>query len=416
MNRNKFWAAVSKALVATTVTVIVTLMLVPGARGQSKYKVLYSFSYGSDGGEPRAGLILDQAGSLYGTTFWGGAYGPGTVFKLTHNSDGSWTETVLYSFTGGADGYNPWSTLVFDKAGNLYGTTMYGGVYRDGNVFELTPNPDGSWTESVLHSFAGQDGSQPYALTFDEAGTLYGTAGAGGAYGYGDIYKLTPNPDGTWKQRVIHSFTGGKDGAYPFRDGGLTFDAAGNLYTTTPYGGAYGYGVALELMPTVSEHWKEKVLHAFRAHPGEWPTCRLTFDTAGNLYGTTSNAGGDGGGGNPAGVVFKLTPGSAGKWIYNILYSFKGTDGYDPALGVILDAAGNLYGSTYGGGAYNRGTIFKLVPRAGKRWKEAILHTFTGGSDGGNPEGFVFDTAGNFYGVAAYSGANGGGVVFEITP
>lgn len=294
---------------------------------------------------------------------------------------------------------------------------MYGGAYGAGTVFELTPNDDGTWTKSVLHDFIGQDGSDPYALTFDAAGTLYGTAGSGGAYGYGAIYTLTPQPDGSWTQQVIHSFTGGKDGAYPFRDGSLTLDSAGNIYGTVPFGGAYGYGLVYELIPVPGGSWEEKVLHAFRAQTGEWPVARVIFDTAGNLYGTTSNAGGDGGGGNPAGVVFRLTPNLDGTWAYSIIYSFKGSpDGYDPALGVAFDPAGNLWGSTIGGGTYGYGAIFGIGRGPKGKIKEVILHNFTGGSDGWCPEGFVFDSAGNFYGVTAFSGAYGAGTVFEITP
>ena len=228
-----------KFLAATALMLAVVLTLAPGAGAQGHFKVVYAFR-GSDGQQPRAGLVFDVAGNLYLTTaaggiggcwFYGG-YGCGTVVKLAPNPDGSWTESVLYTFTGGEDGGNPWSTLLFDAAGNLYGTTMYGGAYGNGAVFELSPTPDGSWTEGVLHSFIGADGAQPSgALTFDTAGNLYGTAENGGAYDHGALYTLTPNLDGTWTQQVLHSFTGGKDGARPSRNGALIFDAAGNLWT-----------------------------------------------------------------------------------------------------------------------------------------------------------------------------------------
>ena len=424
MKRNSFWAAAGRTLAAVAVTLIFLLAFVSAA-GASQFKVLHAFN-GADGQQLRGGLVFDEGGNLYGTTAAGGigscwvygGYGCGTVFKLVHELDGSWTETSLYSFTGGADGANPWSTLVFDPAGNLYGTTMFGGSYGYGAVYKLTHNPDNSWTQSVVYSFTGgADGNQPYSLAFDTAGTLYGTTWYGGVHGYGTVYKLTPNSDGSWTQYVIHSFTGGKGGAYPEREIGLTFDATGKLYGTTTFGGPYGYGVVYRLTLGLDGVWRERVLHAFKANPGKWPDGRLSFDANGSLYGTTSNAGGDGGPGNPAGIVFKLTADSDDKWTFSILYSFKGgNDGYDPALGAMFDAASNLYGSTYGGGAYNAGTVFKLSPGSGGKWKETRLHTFTGSADGANPDGFVVDAAGNFYGVTAYGGAYGGGTVYEITP
>jgi uncharacterized repeat protein (TIGR03803 family) len=409
MNSKGIWATASKDFAVATVTLIVTLILAPGAGAASKYRVLHAFT-GSDGQEPRASLVLDQAGSLYGTTAWGGAYGLGTVFKMTPNADGSWTETVLYSFTGG-DGYEPWSTPVFDPAGNLYGTTMYGGASGNGTVYQLTPNPDGSWTQSVLYSFTGgADGNQPYTLAFDTAGTLYGTTWYGGTYGYGTVYTLTPNPDGSWAQSVIYSFTGGKDGGYLLRDCGLTFDAAGNLYSAAMNGGASGYGVTFELTPKSRSGWKERVLHAFWGHPAKVPQFAPILDAAGNLYGTTSA-----GGTQDAGTIYKLTPASGGKWTYKVIHTFNGRNGHDP-LWIKFDKAGNLYGTTYWDDAGGYGVVFKLTPNPDGSWKETIVHRFKGGSNGGQPEGLVLDAAGNIYGLTAYYGAHGAGVVFEITP
>jgi uncharacterized repeat protein (TIGR03803 family) len=226
--------------------------LTPGAGGWTKH-VLHVFT-GTDGAHPDASLTLDAAGNLYGTTGCCGYLGhglsePGVVFELTPNSDGTWVERTLYKFTGGTDGGTPNGSLIFDQGGNLYGTTMYGGIiglcdhqYGCGVVFELTPNSDGTWTEKVLHSFAWTDGAHLAAsLTFDHVGNLYGTTTQGGNYGGGVVFKLTPNSDGSWTENALHSFTGGKDGSYV--RAGLTFDAAGNLYGATRLGGNYGVGV-----------------------------------------------------------------------------------------------------------------------------------------------------------------------------
>ena len=176
---------------------------------QNPEKVLYSFTGGADGAQPHQALIFDQAGNLYGTTFYGGTYGAGTVYRLSPNGDGTWNQTVLYSFTGGADGgYTDWGRLAFDAAGNLYGVTVFAGQYGQGTLFKLAPNPDGTWTESVLHQFTGgEDGSMPRTTPFlDTAGNLYGTAAYGGAYGCGTVYKMTPGPGNEWTFGVIHQF------------------------------------------------------------------------------------------------------------------------------------------------------------------------------------------------------------------
>jgi uncharacterized repeat protein (TIGR03803 family) len=230
------------------------------------------------------------------------------VFKLAPNPDGTWTESVLYSFTGGADGGSPWAALVFDAAGNLYGTTWVGGADGKGAVFKLTPNPDGTWTESVLYSFTGgADGAYPAAgVIFDAAGNLYGTTGGGGADDNGAVFKLTPDPDGSWTESVLHSFTGGADGGGPVT--ALIFDAAGNLYGTTAGGGSrllnicrgLGCGVVFELTPT-STGWSETVLNEFLGKAAD-PEAPVIFDPKGNLYGTTWSGTGN------YGVVFEITP------------------------------------------------------------------------------------------------------------
>jgi uncharacterized repeat protein (TIGR03803 family) len=301
------------------VVIIVMPVLTPGAWAQSKYKTLYKFSGGKDGKYPQAVLIFDQAGNLYGTTPEGGDQGLGTVFKLAPNADGSWRESVLYSFcsrTNCGDGAQPAAGLVFDQAGNLYGTTLSRGANDRGTVFKLAPNADGSWRESVLHSFCSRtncgDGEFPLtSLIFDQAGNLYGTTQLGGAHGLGGtVFKLAPNADGSWRESVLHSFcsrTNCGDGKLPLAS--LIFDQAGNLYSTTAYEGdpscnsGYGCGVVFKLVPNSNGGWKETVLHTFFDHPGAIPLAGVIFDPAGNLYGTSS-----GDGSTTFGSVFEITP------------------------------------------------------------------------------------------------------------
>ena len=341
--------------------------LKPNSDGTWTENILYSFSdWGSPGTWSFAGLILDAEGTLYGTTQYGGAPSPymglGVVFNLTPNLDGTWTENVLHTFTGGGDGAYPRAALVFDGAGNLYGTTTGGGGEGNcsggeggcGTVFRLTPNQDGSWTEAILHAFAGGwDGAEPWtgSLIFDSAGTLYGTTRVGGTHGYGNVFKLTPNPDGSWAEKVLHQFMGGKDGANPYA--GLSFDSAGNLYGTTWAGGASGYGNVFELTPRSGENWTEKVLHQFKGgKDGAHPYAGVVLDAGGNLDGTTYY-GGIGpcsdSGGSACGTVFKLTPLSGGGWKKITLHSFSILANGHPTNNLVLDAAGNLFGTTAGG-------------------------------------------------------------------
>jgi uncharacterized repeat protein (TIGR03803 family) len=353
---------------------------------------LYSFtgSGSGDGANPDAGLIADPAGNLYGTAINGGASGQGTVFQL----DPSGNLTVLYSFVG-SDGSHPRAGLIADAAGNLYGTTINGGANDAGTVFQLTP----SRNLTVLHSFAGgSDGALPFAgLIADAAGNLYGTTNGGGDGGQGTVFQLTPSGD----LNVFHSFTGGNE-ASPWA--GLIADTAGNLYGTTE--GGDGPGAVFQLTPSGTLN----VLHNFTGRDGAVPHGGLIADAAGNLYGTTHNGGASG-----YGTVFQLmTPTGA----LNVLHSFTGgRDGTYPEAGLIADAAGNLSGTTYGGGASGQGTVFQLAPSGALN----VLHSFTGGTDGGRPVAdLIADAAGNLYGTTALGGANtscpgGCGTVFELT-
>ncbi len=412
MKDNRVWAAVRQVLAASTVALIITLVLVSGASAASKYKTLYKFRGGKDGRSPTAGLVFDGAGNLYSATGSGGTDRGGTVFRLTPNGDGTWTQSVLHSFKrDGEDGLHPEHTgLIFDTAGNLYGTTINGGTYGDGAVFQLTPNGDGTWTERVLYSFDPADGDQPVTgVILDAAGNLYGTTVAGGTYNTGTVFQLTPNGDGTWTENVLHSFSS-TDGYYLYA--GLIFDSTGNLYGMAAQGGAYDFGTVFQLTPNGDGSWTENVLHSFNGTDGNFPYDSLIFDPAGNLYGTTMNGGtyGDG-------AAFQLTPNGDGTWKERVLHSFDGRDGNRPFAGLILDPAGNLYGTTYQGGAYDAGTIFKLKHMAKGTWKETVLHSFRN-KPGGHPwASLIFDGLGNLFGTAAgINGQNNWGSVFEITP
>jgi uncharacterized repeat protein (TIGR03803 family) len=375
--------------------------------------VLHTFSGGSDGNQPYAGLIFDPAGNLYGTTQFGGTHAQGTVFRLTHTSTG-WREKVLHSFAGGSDGAVPIGGVIMDGSGNLYGTTSSGGdaACQCGNVFELTPAVSG-WTKRTLYNFTGgSDGAYPGAgLVFDGAGNLYGTTVHGGyptkgqcvaTAGCGTIFELTPTDTG-WTELVLRRFSG-SDGNEPFS--GLTFDANGFLCGTTYSGGAYGLGTAFGGHARRSFSATNKV--------GTHPLGGLISDNAANLYGTTYSSPAPG-----KGAIFKLTPAPSGpSFIASVLYTFTGSDGAQPAAGLIFDGAGNLYGTTISGGASSNraGTVFKLT-RSGTRWTETLLHSFTGGKDGSQPyASVILDDAGNVYGTTLTGGSHGAGVVVEIIP
>jgi uncharacterized repeat protein (TIGR03803 family) len=302
--------------------------------------VLYTFTgKPADGSLPMAGLIRDAAGNLYGTTFYGGTLDFGTVFKL----DPTGVETILHGFTGGTDGANPGAGLVRDRAGNLYGTTFYGGESGFGTVYKL----DRNGVETVLHSFTGSpmDGQEPTAgLVRDAAGNFYGTTVTGGASDLGTVYKL----DASGTESVLYSFTGHPDGKFPWA--GLVRDAAGNFYGTTLYGGVSDFGTVYKLDTSGTE----AVLHSFNGHPdGRLPYGGLLPDLAGSLYGTTSQ-----GGTFHYGTAFKLD--TTGKFTVLHNFTFGATDGITPMGGLIRDTAGNLYGTTLQGGAFSVGAVFKL--------------------------------------------------------
>lgn len=342
----------------------------PAVGGGWNEVVLHSFNNdGTDGWGAYAGVAFDASGNLFGATGYGGAYGVpggigGTVYELTRGT-GGFTETIVHSFGNGSDGNRPESTPIFDASGNIYGTTIYGGTYGDGTVYELKRVPGGSWAEKILLNFNGTNGSGPGVLMFDGAGNLYGTTAYGGAYGGGVTYELIPRAGGVWTQRILHNFrTDGSEGMVP---GPLVFGPTGHLFGTTFYGGALNFGTLYELIPTTTGAWEESILHVFPSgisNDGYWPDGDLLIDASGSLYATTAY------GGNYAyGTVFKFSPGPGGHWTETLLHDFgSGTDGQIPTGGLTFDAAGNIYGTTYSSSPYTCegilgcGIVFEITP------------------------------------------------------
>lgn len=408
---------------ASTAVLSFTLTFASSARAQTQ-SLLYSFTAGTDGAIPASGLITDAAGNLYGTAQFSSG-GNGVVYRFSQNSSGGWTQTILYSFSG-PDGSYPYAGVVMDSAGNLYGTTPYGGASNCGVVYKLTPRPIAPWRETVLHSFhCGADGELPIApVTLDSAGNIYGTTPYGGSSpsAGGVAFELSLS-GGTWKETVLHTFQGKSDGEIPFAP--LILDASGNLYGTTVNGGtACGCGVVFELSKS-SGTWKETTLHAFRTADGSNPETAVTFDASGNLWGTTV-------GGGPGrlfhGVVFELSPNGSGGWTDKTVYAFTGNaDGAAPKTPILFDPAGNAYGAAWGG-EVDLGTLFELSPDGSGDWAETNLYTWSNSAyPGANPIGPLVRTAsGNIYGTTQYGGSysfescedegTGCGTVFQVTP
>lgn len=382
--------------------------------------VVYNFTGGNDGGQPAAQLIFDSSGNMYGTTVVGGLFGCGTVFELSF-SGSQWNQTVLYSFDCFNTGKNPYGGVTLDSSGNLYGTTVAGGsggvCSGDGCgvVYELTKSGD-TWNETVLYNFTGgNDGFGPGgAVVFDKAGNLYGTTPDGGAFAEGVVYQLAPN-NGQWTQSVIHAFTGGDDGAVGSL-GPLLVDARGTLYGVTELGGHYGAGVAFSLSRS-GNTWNYATMYAFQGLPDAgFPYGGLIADPQGRLYGTTYFGGTSG-----LGSVFEVSSGATVRmlWKETVLYSFQGdTDASYPTSALVFDAAGNLYGTSSTGGnpSCDCGTIFKLTPHSGG-WDESVLHSFGGSGDGQSPSyGMTPDGKGAYFGVTPVGGLHGQGTVFQISP
>jgi hypothetical protein len=416
----------SVAAVALAVLFVLTGAAIQSLQAQT-LTVLHAFgNQPGDGANPAAGLTLDTAGDLYGTTD-GGGLGYGTVFQLKRAGSG-YVFRPLYSFEGGNDGASPETGVTIGPNGSLYGTTVQGGGGDNvGTVFSLQPPATSCksalcpWHETVLLRFNQGNGDRPYGQPiFDQTGNLYGTTNTGGQRDDGEVYELTPS-NGGWTENIIYSFIGAGGGYQPV--GGVIFDQDGNLYGTARFGG--GYGIVYQLVPSGGS-WTENAIYRFQGGADQGtPETGLIMDNAGNLYGTTpwfvygSDANG---------TVYELSP-SGGGWSYTLLYSFpSGYEGAGEVSALAMDKAGNLYGETSQEGIvdgtcpYGCGTVFKLTPSS-SGWIYTDLYNFTGGSDGASPYGgVVLDSQGNLYGTSYFGGTgtnctNGScGTVWKLTP
>jgi uncharacterized repeat protein (TIGR03803 family) len=385
-----------------------------------------------DGAHPSSGVIMDAGGNLYGTTPEGGKHGDGLVYKLTPNADHSkYTEAVLYPF--GQGGAFPQGDLIMDIDGNLYGVTSGGGYVGRGVVFKLAHSGD-KWTYSTLYKFCQSDCSdgripmtgltyqgQASGALWDKSSPLFGTTSLGGQVdGDGAVFKLVNN-GGVWTETVIHAFTASQ------KANALTMDAAGNIYGTTKEGGKYGGGLMYML-----EHgtWTQTVFKAFCAlnncSDGGHPLGRLLVDASGNIFGTTYDGGSD-----SEGVVFERTAGGTYKKLYDFKSGIRSPfPSENPAAGLIMDNSGNLFGTTLAGGVQNSnycttdnytcGTVFELSKNGDGTWSETPIHRFfKKSSDGFEPDApLILDQAGNLFGTTKYGGKNEyyGGMVFELKP
>ena len=443
-----------------------TVFKLTPAHGRWYFSIIYRFQGKNDGSFPNSGVVFDAAGNLYGTT---NDLVNSTAFQLVPSSQG-WTAKTIYSFATGVTAGN----LAIDFAGNIFGTLS---KKKPAGIFELIRGQDGTWTENslcggcsatgvpvfdqagnlyinanqvvlellrnqdwkmtVLAEFNGSDGSYATgALTFDESGNLYGTTELGGeigscldGFGCGTAFRLTPEKDGKWHYRVIYRFKGNRDGDSPLT--GVIFDRHGNIYGTTFAGGNPGCdcGTVFQLTPASYGHWKHVVINRFGLGDGSGPPSGLVADASGNLYGVMAQQGDAGDG---CGMVYQLTPSSSQIWKEHILHRFRCDtgDGMGPTASLILDSAGNLYGTTLSGGTAcpgsGCGTIFQLSPSANGVWRERVLYSFTGNADGYYPAGgLVLDPAGNLYGITKYANRGpchdglrsvGCGVVYELSP
>ncbi|HEX6503110.1 MAG TPA: choice-of-anchor tandem repeat GloVer-containing protein [Terriglobales bacterium] len=396
---------------------VMLLAIVAGpAWAVSGPQIIYSFAGGSDGEYLDTDLIIDSMGNLYGTSVQGGDFASGTVWELSPTANG-WSHSVLYSFTGGADGGEPYKGATLDAQGNLYGTAVTGGGgFCEGGcgvLWKLTRSASG-WTQSVIHTFTGgEDGSGPGSgLTLGENGTLFGMTPTGGANGQGVIFQLRSATNGTWKFTVLHAFTGGSDGGGA--SAGRLLRYKGSLYGVTTTGGANGQGVVFQLTRTAGI-WQFKTLYAFQGQPDAgFPYGGLAVDSNGNLYGTTYYDGA-----NNLGSVYELTPQPDGTWKEAVLYSFQGgRDGSGSIGNLVFTNTGAIYGTTSAGGAScDCGTIFKLTAGLDGARKEIVVYRFHGAPDGAFAyNGMVGDGAGNFYGTTVHGGPQDDGVIYKLTP
>jgi uncharacterized repeat protein (TIGR03803 family) len=329
----------------------------PDSRGMRSYIELYAFQGGNDGILPIGDIVMDAAGNLYGVTTAGGANSDGIVYCLSPSISGQWTETILHTFNVTSDGANASAGLAMDSAGNLYGTMSEGGVHNSGTIYMLTKNSDGSWSESI-RSNLGDGAANPTAeVIIDSEGNIFGIGVDGGEFGWGTVFELS-GKSGRGKAKILFNLPNQYVG-YP--EGQLWRDPAGNLYGT-----AYGYsvyysGAVYELSHNADGSWTENTLHIFGQQPfdGYQPECGLTPDSEGNLYGTTPVGGQYG-----LGTVYKLARGSNGTWTYSIVYNFgaNANDASFPISELTVGPGNTLYGATYGGGPHNWGTVYEIKP------------------------------------------------------
>ena len=395
---------------------LVSLLATAAAQAQTM-TVLHSFTGGADGSSPRAGVALDRAGNVYGVTPYGGSRmgncggigGCGVVYRAAPRN-GAWIFTPLYIFQGGEDGAEPWSTVTVGPDGALYGTTLIGGgsgcSNSCGTVFRLAPSAQFChmalcpWTETIIYHFATDPNGLglPFGgVIFDAAGNLYGIAG-GSANGGCAVYKLSPS-GGSWTLSVLYNLQAATDGTLSMATPAM--DAAGNLYGTTTFGGANGYGTVFELVHSAGGYTFNLLYTFTGSNDGGDPTAGVAVDAAGNVFGDTAFGGG----------VFELTR-SGSEWNYSVIVPFVG--GLEPPIS--LDSAGNIYGTGNADGTHGLGSVFKLTYSNGV-WTHNIIYSFGGGDGGVLPLSSVaFDSNGNLYGTTNYGGSGGAGTVWQLTP
>ena len=391
-----------------------TMLLLLAAQVQAQtLTVLHNLSGGAGGDTPLAGVTLDQQGRIYGTTEFGGSNHDGMVYRLAREGQG-WVFSPLYSFGSQEhDGNSPFARVLFGPNGLLYGTTPLGGTENEGTVFSLQPPATACktvlcpWIETVLYSFTGgADGRSPFFgdLAFDQAGNIYGTTVGGGSSGDGVVFKLTRSGSG-WTESVLWNFTGvGSDGANPLN--GVIFDNAGNLYGATSVGGSNGLGAAFELSPTQSG-WSETTLYSFTTDTGPGAG-GLVMDAHGNLFGMTGFVD------DSFNVAFELTP-QDGSWSFTLLQNF-GEQEATPRVGPTLDSQGNLYGPLPDGGSGGVGEIFKLTHSGDQWIYSAFYQFVPCMNGCNPSGAVTFDASGNMYGTTSSGGTGGDGTVWEITP
>lgn len=415
-------ATVIRRLFTNVFVSIFVLILAESLWAGPQFRIIHTFRGGNDASLPAGALTFDSAGYLYGTSYYGGSatacdgYGCGTVFRLGLQN-GHWGESVLVNFADSSSQVLPIGPLVFDSAGNIYGLGEGNGSENGqtyfGELFEGVNNGNGTYTGNIIHFFTGgSDGfGANVGLVQDSSGNLYGSTNSGGALNNnGVVFEFSPNGDGSWTETFPYTFGDGKN-FVPV--GSMVIDGLGNLYGTTAEGGAYEWGSVYRLSQS-NGVWSNQPLYDFTytgtSGTGPEPS-GLVMDGAGNLYGTTQQGGEYG-----VGELFKLTP-TAGYWRFTLIHAFAGsTDGGYPWGQLVIDSSGDIYGTTLTGGVFQYGTTYKFVHNASGRWTETVLHNFTNGADGSQPQGVVLDSLGNVYGIAGLGGANQVGVAYEIIP